>query len=292
MMMMNRRSMLGMTAAGAAALALPRIPAWAQDGKKIPIGLQLYSVRNDFAKDPDATLKAVADMGIQGVEFAGYGKYANDPAGLRKKLDELGLKACGTHVGANSFMGDAQKKTIEFHKTIGCSLLICPGDGRIMNAEKAKEFAEAFSKAAEQLKPEGMACGFHNHDAEFKIGEGEKTWIDLFLERTSPDVFVQIDFGHALFAGVDCAALVRGKAKGRVRSCHVKGRLPRGTKDKQPFVGQDTGDWKSILTACYEVGGTDWFTLEQEDYPNGRPPLDCVKISFEGLKKVLADMGK
>jgi sugar phosphate isomerase/epimerase len=124
------------------------------------------------------------------------------------------------------------------------------------------------------------------------MGEGDKSWLDLFLERSSPDVFVQIDFGHALFAGVDCAALVRGKAKGRVRSCHVKGRLPRGTKDKLPFVGQDTGDWKSILTACYEVGNTDWFTLEQEDYPNKRPPLECVKISLEGLKKVLADMGK
>jgi sugar phosphate isomerase/epimerase len=287
----SRRAMLGMTAGGAAALALPRVPAFAQD-KKIPIGLQLYSVRNDFAADPDATLKAVADMGIQGVEFAGYGKkYGSDPAGLRKKLDELGLKAAGTHIGAASFMGDAQKKTIEFHKQLGCSFLICPGDGRFMKADESKAFAEAFSKAAEQLKPEGMACGFHNHDREFGKAEGDKTWWDLFVERTSKDVILQIDFGHAIFAGVDCVALVK-KAAGRVRSCHVKGRLPRGAKDKQPFVGLDAGDWKAILGACYETGGTDWFLLEQEDYPNGRPPMDCVKMSFEGTKKVLAEMGK
>src|SRR5688572_24018809 len=113
--MMSRRRMLGWSAAGLAALgAAPLLRA--QDGKKIPISVQLYSVRN--IKDLDEAMKAMKDIGFDGVEFAGYGKYGNDAAGLKKKLDELGLKAAATHIGANSFVGDALKRTIDFHKTI------------------------------------------------------------------------------------------------------------------------------------------------------------------------------
>jgi sugar phosphate isomerase/epimerase len=254
---LSRRRFLNWSAAGLAALgAAPLLRA--QDGKRIPLSVQLYSVRD--IKDIDEQMKAMKDLGFDGVEFAGYGKYGGKPEELKKKLDELGLKAAATHIGANSFVGDALKKTLDFHKAIGCKLLICPGDGRFTKAEESKQLAELFNKAAEVLKPEGLACGYHNHTAEFNKAEGDKTWWDLFAERTSKDVVLQIDFGHCLYAGVDCAALVR-KSPGRVKTTHVKGRLPKGTQGKKPFVGQDTGDWKSILGACYEVGGTEWFSI-------------------------------
>ncbi len=286
----SRRDLLKFGAAGAAALAFPGA-ARARQAKKIGLGVQLYSVRDFCGKDFDAALKQIADLGFEGVEFAGYYKYGNDPAGLRKKLDELGLKAAGTHIGANSFFGDALKKTVEFHKTIGCAFLICPGDGRFTKPDQSKAFADQFNKAADLLKAEGMACGFHNHTAEFGKAEGDKSWWDLFVERTSKDVILQIDFGHAIYAGVDCVALVK-KAAGRVRTTHVKGRLPKGTQGKKPFVGQDTGDWKAILGACYEVGGTDWFLIEQEDYPDKMSSMDCTKLSLDGLKSILKEMGK
>lgn len=287
--MPSRRDLLRWSVAGAAALGAAPLLRASQDKKRIPLSVQLYSVRN--IKDLDEAMKAMKDIGFDGVEFAGYGKYSNDAAGLRKKLDELGLKAAATHIGANSFVGDALKKTIDFHKTIGCNLLIVPGDGRFQHPEKSKEYAELMTKTAEALKPEGLYTGHHNHTQEFAKAEGDKTYWDLFLERTPKEVVVQIDFGHALYAGLDCVALVK-KAPGRVKSTHVKGRLPKGTSGKKPFVGQDTGDWKSILGACYEVGGTEWFSIEQEDYPDGLSPTECVKISFEGLKKILAEMGK
>jgi sugar phosphate isomerase/epimerase len=290
MMLPSRRDILRWGAAGAAALALPGVLA-ARQAKKIGLGVQLYSVRDFCGKDFDGTLKQIAEMGFEGVEFAGYHQYKDNPAGLKKKLDELGLKAAGTHIGANSFFGDALKKTVEFHKAIGCAFLICPGDGRFTKAADAAAFADQFNKAADALKAEGMACGFHNHTAEFGKAEGDKTWWDLFVERTSKDVVLQVDFGHALYAGVDCVGLVK-KAPGRVRTTHVKGRLPKGTQGKKPFVGQDTGDWKSILGACYEVGGTDWFLIEQEDYPDGKSSMECTKISLDGLRGILKEMGK
>jgi sugar phosphate isomerase/epimerase len=284
---LSRRDLLRYTAAGTLACALP---GWARTVPLIPIGVQLYSVRKDLDKDFDGGLKQIADLGFQGVEFAGYGNYKNDAPGLRKKLDELGLKAAGTHIGANSFQGDALKRTIEFHHALGCKFLIVPGDGRFTKPDQSKEYAEFMSKTAEALKPEGMVVGHHNHTGEFDKAEGDKTYWDLFIERTSKDVAVQIDFGHAIYAGLDCVELVK-KAAGRVKSCHVKGRLPKGTQGKKPFVGQDTADWKSILGACFDRGGTEWFLIEQEDYPDKMSPMECTKLSLEGLKRILKDMG-
>jgi sugar phosphate isomerase/epimerase len=285
---LSRRDVLKWTAAGALATALP---LQARDDKRIPIGLQLYSVRDVLSKDFEGTLKKVAEMGIEGVEFASeFGKYKGDGPGLKKVLDDLGLKAAGTHIGANSFVGDALKKTVDFYKAIGCKFLIVPGDGRYTDPEKSKEYAEFMNKTAEALKPDGLFTGHHNHTGEFKKADGDKTYFDLFAERTHKDVVIQQDMGHTMAAGVDPTAIVK-KYAGRIKSTHIKCRPPKGS-GKKPFVGEDCFDWKAYVTACYEVGGTEWLTLEQEEYPDGKSSLECTKISFDGLKAVLKDLGK
>ncbi len=276
-------------AAGAVALARPSA-LLAQDKKHIPIGLQLYSVRDVLSKDFEGTLKQVADMGFEGVEFAGYGKFGKDPEGLRKLLDSLKLQAAGTHIGAGSFAGDALKKTIDFHKTIGCKFLIVPGDGRYTKSDQTnKEYAEFMTKAAEALKAEGLFTGHHNHTQEFAVEkESGKTYFDLFAERTSKDVVIQQDMGHTMAANVDPTAIVK-KYSGRVKTTHIKNR-PAKASGKKPFVGEDNFDWKAYCTACYE-NGTEWFTLEQEEYPDGKSSMECTKISLDGLKGVLKELG-
>src|SRR5271156_4491349 len=90
----------------------------------IPIALQLYSVRDDCAKDFFGTIARVAAMGYAGVEFAGYhGASASD---IRKVLDDNGLKCAGSHTGLDLMVGDALEATIEFHKTLGCENLVVP----------------------------------------------------------------------------------------------------------------------------------------------------------------------
>src|SRR5437867_2457201 len=108
-------------AAGPAATALfsAETPA-----RKIPIGLQLYSVRKDCEKDLVGTVTAVAKMGYKGVEFAGY--YGRDAKTLRKLLDDVGLKCCGTHLQLETVLGDNLPKTIEFNQTLGNQFLIVP----------------------------------------------------------------------------------------------------------------------------------------------------------------------
>jgi len=284
----SRRDVLKMAALGSAALALPGTVFGAT--RRIPIALQLYSIRDFCGKDFDQSLEAVAKMGFEGVEFAGYHKYGNDAPALRKRLDDLGLKVAATHIGTGSLQGDNLKKTIEFHQTIGCKILIVPGDGAFTDPVKSKDLAATFKQAAAVLKPEGMYCGYHNHTGEFSK-DGDKTYWDLFAERTGQDVVLQQDVGWTTHAGLDPAALVR-KYPGRTKSVHFKPDVRPGDEGKQPILGQDSVNWKDIITACYEVGGTQWFTLEQEWYPQGVSSMDASEMSFKGLQGILKDMGK
>lgn len=290
----SRRDMLKMTAAGAAAVAggssLLRAQKAPDKPKRIRIALQLYSVRGDCRKNFDKTVEQVAKMGYDGVEFAGYYAYGSKPKELRKLLDSLGLKAAATHVGFNTFGGSNVQKAIDFHKAIGCKYLCCPGDRRFTHKEQSKAFAEGFSKAAANLKPHGLFCGYHNHSREMKQAQGNKTWWDLFAERTTKDVVLQQDVGWTAHAGKDPEVFVR-RYPGRSKVLHFKTHVARGTS-QVPTIGKDAVKWRPLIAACYEVGGTEWFTVEQERYIKGKTPLECSELSLKGLKAILKEMGK
>ena len=128
----SRRSFV---ATSLASVALAGTAAHAAEKKKTPmtnnkkrrkmqIGLQLYSVRKDCAKDLAGTIAAVAKMGYMGVEFAGY--HDKSAKEIRKMLDDNGIVCCGTHTGLDTLLGDNLKKTIEFNKTIGNRFLVVP----------------------------------------------------------------------------------------------------------------------------------------------------------------------
>lgn len=281
----SRRHFVKSSVLTAAALAGSRAPAAPTAGRNIPIAVQLYSVRDDCGKDFDAALAAVAKMGFAGVEFAGYHKYGGKAKELRAKLDELGVKAAATHIGTNTLRGDALKQTIEFHLEIGCKYLIVPGDGDFTNPEKSKALAEFFNETAAKLKPHGLACGYHNHTGEFaKVGDSNH-W-ELFAERTGKDVVLQVDCGWAAAAGQDCADLMK-RHPGRMKVVHLKPTVFGAAAGKKAIFGQDSVNWGPVLTACREVGGTEWLTLEQEAYPDGKTPMECTALSLAALKKSL-----
>src|SRR5207244_7924613 len=166
----SRREFLKTTAAVAVAATTPGdlFAAGEYGGNKIPFGLQLYSVRNECAKDLDGTVAEVAKMGYKAVEFAGY--YGRDAKGLRKLLDDLGLKCCGTHIGLDTLLGDNLPKTVEFNHTLGNPFLIVPSlPGQYTkNRQSWQEAADLFGELADKVKPHGMRVGYHNHNIEFK----------------------------------------------------------------------------------------------------------------------------
>jgi sugar phosphate isomerase/epimerase len=280
---LSRRQFL--KSAAVASVAMASSPwTWAA-GAHIPISLQLYSVRDDCAKDFDAALERVAKMGFEGVEFAGYHKYSGKAKELRARLDELNLKAAATHIGTGTLRGDELKRTIEFHQILGCRFLIVPGDRDFTHPERSKALAETFNQATEVLKPLRMACGYHNHTGEFNK-DGGKTYWDLFAERTSADVVLQQDCGWTAAAGLDPVELIK-RYPNRTKVTHFKPTIVGNDATKKPILGQDSVDWAAVLAACRQYGGTEWITIEQETYLPGKSPMDCTEMSLAGLKKLL-----
>lgn len=251
--------------------------------RKVPIGIQLWSVRAACAIDIDATLAEVAASGFEGVEFAGHYKYEGDAKGLRKKLDQLAIRAEGSHLSIRALRSERLAQTADFYTTLGAKLLIVGGDKRFTDPEGSKAYADEMNVAAAALRPYGLFCGHHNHTEEFTKA-GDTTFWHLFAERTSPDVFLQLDVGWALAAGLDPIALMR-RYPGRIKTVHLK--TPPGFKGKDPFIGNQQFDWEEIVSTCVTVGGADWLVVEQEDYPEGLSPMQSAQKSLRGLQNVL-----
>ncbi|MGD0900528.1 MAG: sugar phosphate isomerase/epimerase [Thermoguttaceae bacterium] len=279
-MSISRRNVLKLASGTAALWATGVNPLGAMEGpgKKIPIGLQLYSVRDVFGKDVPGTLAAVAKMGYQGVEFAGYcGKTAQQ---LRKILDENNLKCCGTHTGVDTLLGDKLKQTIEFNKTLGNVFLIVPSlSGKYLaSAEAVRDTARLLTEVAAKVKPEGMHVGYHSHGGDFRKIDGQTTW-DLLFTTAGPDVVMQLDVGNCLGGGGDPVAELK-KFPGRSLTIHIK---EHGGKHGAP-IGEGTVKWDEIFQICETTGGTQWYILEQEAYAGSS--LDSVKQCIDNMRKM------
>jgi sugar phosphate isomerase/epimerase len=278
----SRREMLKL-GAGAAALWTTGVdPLSAAEvesaKKKIPIGLQLYSVRQDCEKDLPGVLRAVAKMGYQGVEFAGY--YGRNAKELRSLLDQNGLKCCGTHTGLNTLTGDALEGTIEFNKTLGNKFLIVPSlpGNRTSSVRALKETAKLLSELAEKAKPRQMRVGYHAHGGDFRRFDGETAW-DIIFSNASPDVVMQLDLGNCISGGGDPIAILK-KFPHRSATIHLKEHGGR----RGAVIGQGNVDWKEIFRLCETTGGTEWYIVEQESY--AASPLESVRLCIENLRKM------
>jgi sugar phosphate isomerase/epimerase len=273
----SRRTFLRSTAvATAGALAIPALPAWAVEaGKKIPIGLELYSVRAELPKDFTGVIEKIGKMGYQGVEFAGYDGWDKKPKELRKLLDDNGLKCCGTHTALPTLQGDQLQRTIELHKELGNKFLICPSLSAKDAAgwtSLAKQFNDISDKAGEQ----GMLVGYHSHAGDYKKYDGKTAW-EIFFDNTKPEVVHQLDVGNTLDGGGDPFAMLK-KYPGRTKTTHLKEH--GGAKDAA--IGEGEIDWKKLLELYETVGGTEWYIVEYE-HSN---PLEKIKVCLDNLHKM------
>lgn len=246
------------------------------------IALQLYSIRNDCSKDLEGTLKAVAEMGYEGVEFAGY--HERSAENLREILDNLGLKVAGTHIGLNTLLGEELDKTVEFNRTLENRFLIVPWIPEEMMNSNAKclETANLFNDISKKLKKEGMRVGYHNHMFEFKIVDGKRIW-DTFFGSTVPDVVMQLDTGNAMHGGVDAEDILEivRRYPGRATTVHIK---EFSSKNPNALIGEGDMKWKEFFELCEKIGRTEWYIVEQESY--AYQPLECVKRCIENIRKM------
>jgi sugar phosphate isomerase/epimerase len=253
------------------------------------LSVQLWSVKDDVAKDFEGTLKKLKAMGFQGVEFAGnFGAYANDPKGLKAFLDKTGLKASAAHVPFEKLNAENFDATVAFYKAIDCKYLIIPMDMRAFTPDGAKEVAADLAAIQTKLTPHGMHTGYHNHEGEMLGKMGETPW-DVIGTNTTKEVVLQQDVGWTEVAGKDPIAFIKAYP-GRTITTHYKASAPKPGNTEHPIIGQDTTDWKALIEANKTYGGTLWLVVEQESYPEGMTPMQSVEASLKGLQKVISDM--
>lgn len=253
---------------------------------KIPIGLQLYSVRHDLDKDLRGTIQAVAEMGYEGVEFFGFPQH---PAGeLKTLLDEHNLSCCGWHTPFELVQDVKLEETIAFNEELGNKYVIIPGIPEEFRQSRTDwlKLAEFFNALSEKLSRHGMVTGYHNHNIEFAPLDGEQPW-DTFFGNTDKEVIMQLDLGNAMLGGADVVSILR-KYPGRATTIHLKPySLEAGKVNPyegfRPLIGEDDVPWSCVLELC-ESGGTEWYIIEYES--DAFPPMEAVEKCLSSLKRV------
>jgi len=272
--------------------------------KQFKIGLQLYSVREEMEKDFEGTLKKVAQMGYEYVEFAGYfGRSAEE---IKRILDENGLKCISVHQGVEWLLEEGQK-AVDYLKTFGVKYAVVPW----YSAENHKGGAGwektliSFARAAELLKNNGMMLGYHNHDFEFKTYEG-KYLLDWLYETFSPELLEpEVDTCWVHYAGVNPAEYLK-KYTGRMHVVHLKDfscdklgggpvyalidgegkEMDKPSKEDSGFrfrpVGEGIQDWNAILAAAEEAGAEVLIVEQDQWYEDSA--LDAAARSRAYLK--------
>jgi len=244
--------------------------------KKIPVGVQLYSVRQAAAKDLPAVLEAIGKMGYKGVEFAGYYGWEDRAKELRKLLDANGLKCCGTHTGLETVTGDKLKATAELHAILGNTFLIVPSL-QAKDAQGWMDLAKRFNEIAAKAKELGMRVGYHAHAGDFSKLADTTPW-EIFFDNTAADVIMQNDTGNCLQGGGDPVAILK-KYPGRSASVHLK----EHGGPEAAVIGQGVMPWAQVFDVCETTAGTVWYVVEHEV---GDDPMGNIRGCLEGLRKM------
>lgn len=277
-----RRTFLALI--GAAPFAVRAPAADSPSRRKIPIGLQMYSVRDDEKRDLMGTLKALAGMGYECVEFwAPYFDWTQVRAReIRKQLDDLGLRCYSNHTGVKHFAEEHLPRVIELNQILGSRYVIMAHAGPQPNLDGWKRTADVLARASGKLKASGLGTGYHNWDVDFRPIEGTRP-IDILTGNTPREVAFQLDVATCLAAGADPLAFIKANA-GRVKTYHLKDWSPDPQKRYRVLLGEGVGRWKELLEAAETVGGVEHYLVEQEG--SRFPPMETARRCLENFKAI------
>ena len=269
-----------------------------------PIALQLYSVREDLAKDFEGTLRKVKALGYEGVEFAGL--YGYKPETIHKLLKEIGLTPVSAHVPFVDLMADPQGMVNDYAE-IGCKYIVIPylTPEYRPNAEKFSEVIEGAKVLGKAARDRGLILLYHNHDFEFEKINGEYA-LDILYKSVPADLLqTEIDTCWVNVAGEDPAAYLQ-KYAGRSPVVHLKdfvmpGKRPEkmyeliGIQDDQKGteveafefrpLGFGVQNFPEILKGC-KAAGAQWLVVEQDRPSMGKTALECAEASLKYLASI------
>ncbi len=263
-----------MAATLAAPLALSAKP-------KIPVGLELYSVREDLKANPMATLDAVGKMGYQCVEFyAPYYEWTPEYAKtIRAKLDELSVECHSTHNSLSTFNPKNLGKAIELNGILGTKYIVCAHPGEIHSVDDWKKVAEILNVANQHMASAKLHAGYHNHDLEFRAISGQLP-MEILAKSTDKSIMLQLDVGTCIEAGHSPVEWI-DENPGRIRSLHLKDWSP--DKGYKVLFGEGVAPWKEIFAAAEKKGGVEFYLIEQEGsrFPEEETAAKCLDLYKE-----------
>lgn len=267
------------------------------------LGLQLYSVRDDAARDLAGTLREISEMGYEGVELAGL--YGKSPEEVRDLAHAAGLTVISAHVGLAEFR-QGVAETVARYRTAGCRYIAIPhlaAEDR-PDGENFPQAAKEIAAVAEECAKQGITLLYHNHDFEFaKLPDG-RTELEA-LYACAPETLLQteIDVCWVNIVGETPASLLR-RYRGRAPLVHLKdstgdrsaehyeslGIEHRPAPDAAPFsfrpVGTGTVDIPAVVAAAKEAG-TSWLIVEQDEPAEGQAALESARLSAQYARSVL-----
>ncbi len=277
---------------------------------ELPIGLQLYSVRDDMAKDFKGTLQKVKEMGYDGVEFAGL--FDNTPEQIKAMCEEIGLTPISAHVPLADMLADVDK-VIADYKAIGCEYIVVPyvTEERRPNGELFMQMVEEIRAIGEKAKAAGLTLLYHNHDFEFNKLESGEFGLDYLYSAVPADLLqTELDLCWVKYAGEDPVEYLK-KYSGRAPVVHLKDYYVEGEQVGDPYaliglnedekkansafefrpIGYGVQDVASLVSTSEEVGSK-WLIVEQDQPSLDKTPIECVEMSIKYLKEVQAECCK
>ena len=273
--------------------------------KKFNVGIQLYGVRNSMAEDFEGTIRQIAEMGYEYVEFAGY--HGRSSEQIKEILNKYNLKCISVHQGLDFFDENPDEKC-EFLKNFGVKYNVIPWYEKTKLAGSAEweETKRKFNAAADLFKKHGMLLGYHNHEFEFEKTDGKYRHDYIFEAVPEDKIFPELDTCWVRYAGLDPVEMIK-KYRGRVDVVHLKDFVCKKfaggpaydlidangndsgkakTKEETGFefrpLGQGIQNFEAILSACEECG-TETVIVEQ-DHTYGMTELEAARISREYLR--------
>jgi len=298
--MSTRRSFLKKAAVVGAAVASQQVGWLHAEALGLPLGLQLYSVREQLPKDYLGTLKQIAALGYKEVEAAGF--YDKPAADVKAAMQEAGLSLVSAHYSSQILFPQADS-IIEYAKTLGLQWVVCSfpaiknparlqdksyqGVRRSFTLEDWHYNAEQFNAIGAKVKAAGMRFAYHNHTMEFAAQDGVVPFEEL-VRLTDPEkVWFEVDTGWVVVGGGDPEAILKNNGK-RVKMLHVKDFAstkpsPAGDAPKPTELGQGALDIHKILAAAKRYAKIEHCFVEQEAFDV--PWVESLRIDAAYMNK-------
>jgi len=282
--MLNRRDFVQLSLAAVSGLAATKLFA---ESKPRPVGVQLYTVREQAERDLPSVLAAVQKIGYEEVEPY-WNVYDHPAPELRRMIADHGLRVPSGHF---NYEGLASK--LDYAQALGVEYVVCPMLPKDMwnSLDEFKRAAEQFNIWGEQVRQRSMQFGFHNHNYEFRRF-GNTTGFETLMTRTDPKLVVlEMDCYWIVQAGQDPLKMFE-RYGDRIKLLHLKDRKPGFPTSQQldeaaehfTEVGAGNIDWKPILTAAEKHGVKQLF-VERDS--GDLDPIESIGISFDNLQKML-----